>query len=377
MTLNAGEYANTLIIRPAGVSGGTGNATHLEGFTFTEAASPATLALSATVDSTELTKGETQTIKTEGVLSNGGLYELSATGATVSYSADSDAVTVSSAGVVTGAKEGNAKVTAKINIGGVEYVDTIDFSVTVPKVNTVNVAAPKYILLADTDGEALSVSAKMSDGADVPMASAAVEYTSLDTAVANVSASGVVTPVAEGTAKINIKVTYDGYSAEKTVEIPITLESLPDGTAFEIDFADVDKSTTWQQSTGNYRMTTTTKGSNWSVDNANTTSRFYAAGTSSAIRVAQPYLSIAKRDNDAEPAKPARVAFKFTVPENGIYDVNAYVGEYATGCGYTDVILIDGAKETYLGTYDSYNAKGDAVTPHEKKLNGIALTGGK
>ena len=377
VTLNAGELANTLLIRPAGPSGGSGSSTHLEGFSFTETATPAKPVLSATVDSTELTKGGSATVKASVALSNGGIYDLGVAGGTVSYSTSSDAVTVSAAGVVTGAKEGSATVTAKVNIGGVDYTDTIDFVVTVPKVNTINVTAPRYILLEDTDGEALGVSAKMSDGVDVVMANATVEFTSLDTAVALVSSSGVVTPVAEGIAKINIKVTYDGYSTEKVVEIPVTLESLPEGTAFEIDFADVDKSTTWKQSDGNWRMTVNTRGSNWYVDNPNTTSKYYAAGTSSAIRVAQPYLSVAKRDNDTDPTKPGRVAFKFTVPESGIYNVDAFVGEYATGCGYTDIILIDGATETYLGTYDSYNPKGDAVTPHEKKLMGISLTGGK
>ncbi|MBQ9986259.1 MAG: S-layer homology domain-containing protein [Oscillospiraceae bacterium] len=216
----------------------------------------------------------------------------------------------------------------------------------------------------------------MSDGADVPMASAAVEYTSLDTAVANVSASGVVTPVAKGTAKINVKVTYDGYSAEKTVEIPITLESLPDGTAFELDLATIDKSTAFSGDGVRFYLKSSTKGANWAIDEANTTNQYYICGTTSAIRAAQPYWSIPTRNNEVNASEHGGVAIKFTVPETGIYNVSAWAGHYSV-CGYADIHIIDGGKRTYLGTIDTYDASGDAVTPFEHKLNGIELTGGK
>ena len=371
VTLLEGEYANSLVIK---VRNGS---IMYQGLTFTETSNPAKVSsLSATLESSSLTKGGTAQLSVSAALSNGGRYDLDAAGATVTYeSTNESAATVSSTGLITAVGEGTATITAKATVDGNEISDTVDVIVTVPKLSEVSVSAPRYILTSNTDGEALSATAKMSDGADVPMANTTVTYTSLTEDIATVSASGIVSPVAEGTVQIKVSVTYENVTVDKTVEIPITAEPLPDGTAFEIDFGTYDKATTWPNGSGAYYSTATTKGDNWVMDPANTTCSYYTAGTKYSCRM-QQFVTIARRDATTGSHPDGAFAIKFTVPETGIYDISPIISP-STAQGIGDIILIDGSKQTYIGTFDNYVKNGVWSDKTSIALQGISLTGGK
>ncbi|MBR3316829.1 MAG: RICIN domain-containing protein [Atopobiaceae bacterium] len=126
---------------------------------------------------------------------------------------DAKIATVSAAGVVTGVAAGTAKIT--ITAAATENYKSASKVVTV----TVNKAA-QTITAADKSvvfGKTVSLGAKMSgDGK--------LTYKSSNTAIAKVSATGVVTPVAKGTAKITITAaeTAKCKAATKTITVTVT-----------------------------------------------------------------------------------------------------------------------------------------------------------
>ncbi|MBQ9986119.1 MAG: Ig-like domain-containing protein, partial [Oscillospiraceae bacterium] len=293
--LSAGEHS--LIIIPA-----TNNA-FVHKLDFTPAYEPAKISeISASVESSEIFVGVEQNISFSATPSVSMWYDIErgktkfdgSTGAlgAVAYSGyDANIVSVSADGKLTALAPGNTTITVTAMVNGEALTDTIDITVKLPVVSDVNVVAPRYILVADADGEALGVTAKMTDGADVDMTKATVTYESLTPKFADVSAEGIVTPKKEGTAEIKVTVTYEGVSAFATVEIPITKESLPDGSRFVIDFGTVDISTAYTEDDVRYYARAITRGANWSLDVANTTSNKYYDNGVQGIRVAQPGLT--------------------------------------------------------------------------------------
>ncbi len=285
---------------------------------------------------------------------------------------DTEIISVSDTGVITALTPGNTSITVTASIDGEEKSDTIDIEIRTPVIDAVNAEAPRYILVSDADGEALTVSAKMSNGADVDMAGASVTYENLAPKVADVSETGVVTPKKEGTAVIKITVTYEGVSAFAEVEIPITKESLPEGTKFVLDFGTVDTSTTYTEDDVRFYAKAGTRGENWALDTANTTSNKYYDNKTNGIRVAQPGITANNRTGDS--SGNSGFAFKFTAPETGVYDVNAEISIGPT-CGYVDVYFIDGTEKTYIGTYNGWDAS-SSYPKSDADLLSVSLEGG-
>ncbi|MBQ9986436.1 MAG: Ig-like domain-containing protein, partial [Oscillospiraceae bacterium] len=375
--LSAGEHS--LIIIPA-----TNNA-FVHKLDFTPAYEPAKISeISASVESSEIFVGVEQNISFSATPSVSMWYDnelgkkkfdgSAGTLGSITYSGyDANVISVSDDGKITALAPGNTTITVAAVVNGETLTDTIDMAVKLPVVSDVKVEAPRYILVADADGEALAVTAKKTDGTDVDMSKATVTYESLTPKFADVSADGIVTPKKEGTAEIKVTVTYEGVSAFATVEIPITKESLPDGSRFVIDFGTCDTSTTYTEDGVRFYAKAETRGANWSLDVANTTSNKYYDNGVQGIRVAQPGLTSFNRTGDYSGNQG--FAIKFDVPETGVYDVSAEISIGPT-CGYVDAYLIEGSTKTYIGSYDSWDAS-NSYPLSSVKLLSVSLEAGK
>ena len=286
---------------------------------------------------------------------------------------DSKVISVSDDGIITALSVGTTTITAKTKISGIEKTDTVTIEVRKPVLETVEIAAPRYILMDDADGETLSVSAKLSNGKDVDMSLATVVYESLTPKFATVSENGVVMPIREGSAEIKATVTFDGTSVSSSVVIPMTKESLPDGSAFNIDFGTVDKASAYTEDDVRFYMKSGTYGENWALDTANTTSKLFYDNKTKGIRVAQPGITATNRTGDRTGTQGW--AIKFTAPESGTYDINAIIS-IGPVCGYTDVYLIDGTVKTYIGSFNSWDSS-TAYPQSDADLVGVTLEGGK
>lgn len=160
-----------------------------------------------------------------------------ATNKAVTWTSSNPAVaSVSAAGVVTGVSAGSATITVRTVNGNFAAVATV-------MVNPVNnPIAVTGVTVAPTTAS-VAVGATTSLAATVAPANAtnkAVTWTSSSPAIATVSASGVVTGVAAGSATITVRTTDGGFTATATVTVtgggggcstptPITLSFAKDG----------------------------------------------------------------------------------------------------------------------------------------------------
>ncbi|MBQ6845655.1 MAG: Ig-like domain-containing protein [Oscillospiraceae bacterium] len=147
-----------------------------------------------------------------------------------------------------------------------------------------------------------------------------------------------------------------------------------EGEAFTINFGTYDKSTAYTEDNARYYLKSTTKGENWAVDTANTTSSLYAGGTTKYACRLQSQITIAKRDRTDGGTGPATLAFKFTAPKSGTYDVDIKYYAY-NAAGYGDVLFIDGSTKTYLGSICAY--KEANFLDETADLLSVTLEGGK
>ncbi len=163
--------------------------------TVTVAPAPATLQPTQTTQLTVATKDAAGTVLT---------------GRLVTYSSSVVAVaTVSSTGLVTALARGSAVIS--VTSEGVVNLVTI----TVPPVSVVNVSATSVVLQPSATAQA---TAALLDGSGTPTTNRVLAWTSSNHAVATVSASGVVTAIAKGTA--NIVATSEGVTGSLAITVP-------------------------------------------------------------------------------------------------------------------------------------------------------------
>ncbi|MBQ8003823.1 MAG: Ig-like domain-containing protein, partial [Oscillospiraceae bacterium] len=356
VTLKAGEYANSIVMR---ASSGKFN---FQGITFVETTSPASISkIEAEVDNKEMFVGTTQQINVSALLTNEGSYDIAKGAEKIEYDvSDPSVATVSDDGVLSAVGDGSATVTVTATVNTKPYPASFDIIAKVPVINEVFVTAPRYILLDDTEGEALEVSAKLTDGADVDMSTATITYTAQNEC-ARVTENGVVIPVSEGIAQILVRVTTpDNEFKEKTVEIPISKEVIY--PSFEIYF---NEEYAWDKVTSDGYFTADTHGSNWTLNKALTADVFYG-GSTNAARIQKGIVEYIYLKNYGD------FAVDFTVPESGYYDLTAEAIQY-TSSGLAK-FYIDGK---YVGEYDTYAKPGDIYTAVPKKLRSLYLEEGK
>ena len=174
-----------------------------------EPARPATVAVSpATIELAAL--GATEQLSAEVRDQNGNVM----TGAAVAWSSGSAAVaTVSASGLVTAAGNGTAMITATAGSTSGSATVTVAQQVSVV---TVSPSADTLVALGDT----LRLTATATDANGNAVAGAEFAWTSGDTLVARVDASGLVRGIAEGTAMIIATAGNAQGTARITVAVP-------------------------------------------------------------------------------------------------------------------------------------------------------------
>ena len=181
----------------------------------------------------------------------------------VSYSSDDEEIaTVSELGVVTGVAEGTAIITVTYTEGGI--IRSAEVAVTVPPALIAISVLPEFMVLYIGSGYSESISsitASYDDAPDALIELSDATYVSDTTAVATVSATGVVTGVSAGTATITVTYTEGGIEMTDmvyiTVQEIVLLESitvLPPTMEINLDVDDTDEIT---NITANYSDTST------------------------------------------------------------------------------------------------------------------------
>lgn len=192
--------------------------------TITVAAVPVLSAVAITPATSSVQVGGTLQLSAAPTDQNG-----AAIAATVAWSSASPAVaTVSSSGLVSGIGAGTASITATASAGGVTVSATrsITVAATPPVLTSVSISAPTTTVNA---GQTLQLSAAALDQFGAPIA-ATLAWSSSNTSVATVSASGLVTGVAGGAANITVNATANSVTVSDavsvTVAVPLVLTSV-------------------------------------------------------------------------------------------------------------------------------------------------------
>jgi uncharacterized protein YjdB len=144
----------------------------------------------------------------------------------IAWTSSNDAfATVSATGVVTGRSAGTAVISA--TSGGRSGSATV--SVIPVPVASVSVSPPSATL---EPAQALTLTAEVRDANDAVVTDRVVTWASSNTAVATVSATGVVTAVAPGTATITATSETQSGSATITVQPAVAYVIVSPGTVF-------------------------------------------------------------------------------------------------------------------------------------------------
>ena len=167
--------------------------------TFTVSAAPATLTsiTVSPVTTTALNVGSTRQLTATGGFSDGGTATL---GSGTTWASSAPAVaSVSSSGLVSGVSAGSAVIT--VANGGVTAQTTVTVAAVSVTLNSIAVSPANTAALAIGGTQQLTVTGTFSDMSTAPVSSG-VTYASTTPSVASVSATGLVTGVAAGTATI-------------------------------------------------------------------------------------------------------------------------------------------------------------------------------
>lgn len=212
----------------------------------------------------------------------------------------------------------------------------------------------RYILLSDSEGKKLTLSAKYDDGLDVDVWNTCeVSFKSSDTSVATVSSDGTVKPVKAGNITITATVTLDDVTKDATINLIISEE--PVLASYVYDFTTPSTSDIFAitfESDG-WRINKS-KSDSWVVNTKNIV-RFQSYGIQ-----AQIYGVDARND----------LALDINVGVGGIYDMTFVYDRYASGGGIA-YLYVDGV---YVGEIDTYSV--ESVSGAEKKLRPIKLSAG-
>ena len=210
------------------------------------------------------------------------------------------------------------------------------------------VIAPRIVLMGDTNGSPIAVSAKMPDGTDVSLKDAEVSFVSLDETIATVDENGVIYPVSKGKVQIRITVTYNGLTGERIIETEVT--ETPQYNSITFDFTSNRADSPWDSTVEKY---------GYAVNKAETDIPTNRVGWQSYGMRGATQRKIG-----------SSLALDFAINQNGFYDI-IFKGIHATGGGTAD-IYIDGR---YVGNYCFY-ASQTILQGESKLLRSLYLTEG-
>ena len=200
------------------VAAGTANITATSGSvnsTISVTVLPDLISLSLTNVSTALRVSETFQLTVTGNYSDASTQDLTSQ---VSWSSsDSSVVSISSAGLIEGLSLGSANVTA--SLGSLTVQETVFVAILVDLS-----ISPNSLILAIDSAQQLSVTGRYTDNSTEDVTGLVI-WSSSDAAVADVSSSGEVNAIAEGSTSISASI--DSISTTLNVVVsPATLESI-------------------------------------------------------------------------------------------------------------------------------------------------------
>jgi len=140
-------------------------------------------------------------------------------GLNITYTADDSGVVSVENGVVTGLKEGTAKINLTVGGDNRYLLNSTTITVTVSKINTSISVVDKLDLIVDDE---VNLNASLT-----PAEAGELEYLSSDVSVVSVNSNGVVTAVGNGTA--NITVRFAGnykYAAAESKNVTVTVSKV-------------------------------------------------------------------------------------------------------------------------------------------------------
>ncbi|MBR2180751.1 MAG: Ig-like domain-containing protein, partial [Oscillospiraceae bacterium] len=222
----------------------------------------------------------------------------------------------------------------------------------------------RYVLLSETDGAKLNLSASYSDGKVVDIEKdATVTYESSDEAIAIVTQDGTVIPVSEGNVTITAKVTVGTITKEATLPLIISAEPI---TGFEIDFTAVNRDKL-DDSEGRVNKNGTAEGPNWKFNTNRNTSTIF--GANKRVRFYDSYLQLFFYSGDITNERN-KLVMTFDVPATSLYDIEIFGGVVTSG-GIGEFYI----DNKYVDEYDFYSEVNNAQGAYDK-LRQIYLTEG-
>ena len=216
-----------------------------------------------------------------------------------------------------------------------------------------------YILIADTDGIAINVTGKLSDGNAANLEGAEVILTSSDPSVAAIE-NGRVIPKSLGDVTITVLVVLDGE--EVSTEIDFTVSEEPIAPSFAIMYKDKTSQAT---SKGGY-YTTDTRGDTWTINTEITDARYFNGSSSSAVRI-QDSVQYGYFYNYGD------FAVDFVTDMDGNYDVELEMIPDTSTSGDVQ-FFIDGQ---FVGVINAKAPVRDLYTPTIKLGRPVSLKAGK
>ncbi|MBQ7120171.1 MAG: S-layer homology domain-containing protein [Oscillospiraceae bacterium] len=223
----------------------------------------------------------------------------------------------------------------------------------------------RYILLSETNGAKLDLSAKYVGGRAVDVAKdAVVSFKSSDEAIATVSQDGVVFPVSEGSVVITATVNVGGIIREAELPLKISAEAIYEN--FDIDFTLVDRDKL-DDSDGRVNRNGTAIGPNWSLVTDRNVSTVF--GANNRVKFYATYLQFFLSANDVNNGRD-RAVVKFDVGVDALYDIELFGGVSASG-GLAEFYI----DNKYVGEYDFYSEITD-TTGARGRLRAVELSKG-
>ncbi|MBQ7054766.1 MAG: heparinase II/III family protein, partial [Oscillospiraceae bacterium] len=257
---------------------------------------------------------------------------------------DGTAVTVGAGGLLSSAEPGTAKVRA---VTGELTSEWVSVTVIKKQIGSAEITTPKeWILLSNSEGMKMNVTAKYNTGDDVDVANdASIAYRSSDETIATVTQNGIILPVGAGEATVYADVTVE--DAMVTAEKKILISKNP-------IYPDVFVNFNYDGVVNDAAVTATLEVQGWGINKEKTDAALLADG----IIKHKTNYGLQVQGSTAESNNT--LAIDFVVPETCAYDL--VMKHCIVGNGGTAYIYIDGI---YAGEVNFHNKTqvNDSFTP--------------
>ena len=178
--------------------------------------------VSVTIEKTDLCAGETAQLTISALLTDSSPVDLN--DAEVTYqSSDTNIISVSNNGLITGVSVGTADINVNVKLGNVVRKAVLKINVLAPTLSDLRIIVDKTELLQEETVQ-LKLSGILSDGTTVKLTeeNAVFTFSSDKPEVASVNGTGIVTAIGVGTAKVSISAQYGEITKDTSIIITVS-----------------------------------------------------------------------------------------------------------------------------------------------------------